>query len=92
VRSLALGGRLVTCGATTGYDGKIDLRFLFSRQLSLLGSYMGSKEELRMVLRLVALGKLKPVVDKVWPLHDCMVAHTYLEQGKQFGKVILTVP
>jgi NADPH:quinone reductase-like Zn-dependent oxidoreductase len=92
VKSLALGGRLVTCGATTGYDGKIDLRFLFSRQLSLLGSYMGSKEELRMVLRLVALGKLKPVLDKVWPLHDCIAAHTYLEQGKQFGKVVLTVP
>lgn len=92
VKSLALGGRLVTCGATTGFDGKIDLRFLFSRQLSLLGSYMGSKEELRMVLRLVALGKLKPVVDKVWPLHDCIAAHTYLEHGKQFGKVVLTVP
>ena len=92
VKSLALGGRLVTCGATTGFDGKIDLRFLFSRQLSLLGSYMGSKEELRMVLRLVAVGKLKPVVDKVWPLHDCIAAHTYLEHGKQFGKVVLTVP
>jgi NADPH:quinone reductase-like Zn-dependent oxidoreductase len=92
VKSLALGGRLVTCGATTGYDAKIDLRFLFTRQLSILGSYMGSKDELRTVLRLVALGKLKPVVDKVWPLHDCIAAHTYLEQGKQFGKVVLTVP
>ena len=92
VKSLALGGRLVTCGATTGYDGKIDLRFLFTRQLSILGSYMGSKDELRTVLRLVAFGKLKPVVDKVWPLHDCIAAHTYLEQGKQFGKVVLTVP
>jgi NADPH:quinone reductase-like Zn-dependent oxidoreductase len=92
VRSLALGGRLVTCGATTGYDGKIDLRFLFTRQLSILGSYMGSKDELRTVLRLVALGRLKPVVDAVWPLHDCIAAHTYLEQGKQFGKVVVTVP
>jgi len=91
VKSLAPGGRLVTCGATTGYDAKLDLRFLFTRQLSILGSYMGSKDELRTVLKLVALGRLKPVVDKVWPLHDCMVAHTYLEHGKQFGKVVLTV-
>jgi len=45
VASLARGGRLVTCGATTGYDAKIDLRFLFSRQLSILGSYMGTKDE-----------------------------------------------
>src|SRR5260370_22834762 len=52
--SLALGGRLVTCGATTGYDAKVDLRFLFSRQLSLLGSYMGTKSELHSVMRLVA--------------------------------------
>lgn len=92
VKSLALGGRLVTCGCTTGYDAKLDLRFLFTRQLSIVGSYMGSKDELRTVLRLVALGRLKSVVDKVWPLHDCIAAHTYLEKGKQFGKVVLTVP
>ena len=92
VKSLALGGRLVTCGCTTGYDAKLDLRFLFSRQLSIVGSYMGSKDELRTVLRLAALGRLAPVVDKVWPLHDCIAAHTYLEKGKQFGKIVLTVP
>ena len=92
VKSLALGGRLVTCGCTTGYDAKLDLRFLFTRQLSIVGSYMGSKDELRTVLRLAALGRLTPVVDKVWPLHDCIAAHTYLEKGKQFGKIVLTVP
>ena len=92
VKSLALGGRLVTCGCTTGYDAKLDLRFLFSRQLSIVGSYMGSKDELRTVLRLAALGRLTPVVDKVWPLHECIAAHTYLEKGKQFGKIVLTVP
>jgi len=68
------------------------LRFLFSRQLSSVGSYMGSKDELRTVLRLAALGRLTPVVDKVWPLHECIAAHTYLEKGKQFGKIVLTVP
>ncbi len=91
VKSLAVGGRLVTCGATTGYDAKLDLRFLFTRQLSLLGSYMGTKDELRTVLKLVAQGRLKPVVDKVFPLAECGAAHEYLEQGKQFGKVVLNV-
>jgi len=92
IKSLAHGGRLVTCGCTTGYDAKLDLRFLFTRQLSIMGSYMGTKDELRMLLKLVAQGRLKPVVDKVFPLYDCMAGHNYLEKGKQFGKVVLTVP
>jgi NADPH:quinone reductase-like Zn-dependent oxidoreductase len=92
VKSLANAGRLVTCGATTGYDAKLDLRFLFTRQLSIMGSYMGTKTELRTVLQLVAQGRLKPIVDKVWPLHDAIAAHNYLERAKQFGKVVLTVP
>jgi NADPH:quinone reductase-like Zn-dependent oxidoreductase len=91
VKSLAIGGRLVTCGATTGYDVKLDMRFLFTRQLSILGSYMGTKAELRTVLKLVAEGRLKPIVDKVWPLQDAALAHEYLEKNKQFGKVVLTV-
>jgi NADPH:quinone reductase-like Zn-dependent oxidoreductase len=92
VKSLANAGRLVTCGATTGHDGKLDLRFLFTRQLSILGSYMGTKSELSTLLKLIAQGRLRPIVDRVWPLHDCMVAHNYLEKGKQFGKLVLTVP
>jgi NADPH:quinone reductase-like Zn-dependent oxidoreductase len=89
--SLALSGRLVTCGATTGYDAKVDLRFLFSRQLSLLGSYMGTKSELHTVLKLVAAGKLKPVVDRIFPLVEAPAAHAYLESSSQFGKVVLRV-
>ncbi len=89
--SLGLGGRLVTCGATTGYDAKVDLRFLFSRQLSLLGSYMGTKSELHSVMRLVASGRFKPIVDRVFPLAEAAAAHAYLESGSQFGKVVLKV-
>jgi NADPH:quinone reductase-like Zn-dependent oxidoreductase len=91
VASLALAGRLVTCGATTGFDAKIDLRFLFSRQLSLLGSYMGTKSELLTVMKLVAAGRLQPIVDRVFPLAEARAAHEYLESGGQFGKVILRV-
>ena len=89
--SLALAGRLVTCGNTTGYDAKLDLRFLFSRQLSLLGSYMGVKSELHTVMKLVSTGRLKPVVDRVFPLAEAAAAHAYLESGQQFGKVVLKV-
>jgi NADPH:quinone reductase-like Zn-dependent oxidoreductase len=89
--SLAASGRLVTCGATTGYDAKVDLRFLFSRQLSLLGSYMGTKNDLRTVMKLVAAGRLKPVVDRVFALAEAAAAHRYLESGAQFGKVVLKV-
>jgi len=88
--SLAPAGRLVTCGATTGYDAKVDLRFLFSRQLSLLGSYMGTKSELHTVMKLVAAGRLKPVVDRIFPLAEAAAAHAYLESGSQFGKVVLS--
>jgi NADPH:quinone reductase-like Zn-dependent oxidoreductase len=89
--SLAPSGRLITCGATTGYDAKIDLRFLFSRQLSLLGSYMGTKSELHSVMRLVASGRLRPVVDRIFPLAEAAAAHEYLESSSQFGKVVLSV-
>ena len=91
IASLAPAGRLVTCGNTTGYDAKIDLRFLFSRQLSLLGSYMGVKSELHTVMKLVAAGELRPVVDRVFPLAEAAAAHEYLEAGQQFGKVVLRV-
>jgi NADPH:quinone reductase-like Zn-dependent oxidoreductase len=81
----------VTCGATTGYDGKLDIRYLFTRQLSLLGSFMGSKAELFSALELLRRGLLKPVIDVVMPLADCAKAHERLEHREQFGKIVLRV-
>jgi NADPH:quinone reductase-like Zn-dependent oxidoreductase len=89
VKSLKPGGTLVTCGATTGPEAKLDLRFLFSRQLSLLGSYMGTMGELHGVLPLVFSGKLKPIVDRVFPLSDARAAHEYMEKSDMFGKIVL---
>lgn len=89
VKSLKPGGTLVTCGATTGWQAAVDLRFLFSRQLSLLGSYMGTMGELHEVLKLVFSGKLKPVVDRCFPLSEIRAAHEYLENSQMFGKVVL---
>lgn len=87
--SLAKGGRLVTCGATSGPKGEIDLRFLFMKQLSILGSYMGGDQELRQVLRLVSSGKLRPVVDSVFPLEEARKAHEKMESREFFGKIVL---
>ena len=87
--SLAPGGRLVTCGATTGFDAAVDLRYLFSKQWSVLGSFMGTMGELQRVLHFVFDGKLKPVVDRVFPLAEIRAAHERLERREQFGKVVV---
>jgi NADPH:quinone reductase-like Zn-dependent oxidoreductase len=89
MRSLKPGGNLVTCGATTGPQVKIDLRFLFSRNLAVLGSYMGTMGELHEVLKHVFSGKLKPVVDRTFPLKEARAAHEYMEKSQMFGKIVL---
>jgi NADPH:quinone reductase-like Zn-dependent oxidoreductase len=89
VKSLKGGGKLVTCGATTGPNVGIDLRHLFARQLSLLGSYMGTMGELREVLKHIFAGRLKPVVDCVFPLSESRAAHEYLERSQMFGKIVV---
>jgi NADPH:quinone reductase-like Zn-dependent oxidoreductase len=91
VKALKSGGTLVTCGATTGANVAIDLRHLFARQLSLLGSYMGTMGELHTVLRHVFAGRLKPVVDRVFPLSEIRAAHEYMEKSLMFGKVVLRI-
>jgi NADPH:quinone reductase-like Zn-dependent oxidoreductase len=91
VESLAPSGRVVTCGATTGYDVKLDLRFLFSKQQSLLGSFMGTMGELHRVLQFVFRKQVKPVIDSVFPLQEIQKAHQRLENKEQFGKVVVTI-
>jgi NADPH:quinone reductase-like Zn-dependent oxidoreductase len=89
VASLAVGGRLVACGATTGYAVEIDLRHLFAKQISLLGSYMGGRGELHAVLKLIGERKLKAVIDRVLPLAQAAEAQEWMEKREQFGKIIL---
>ncbi|HHT9125160.1 MAG TPA: zinc-binding dehydrogenase [Candidatus Brocadiia bacterium] len=88
--SLSKGGRLVTCGATSGPTVEVDLRFLFVKQLSIFGSYMGSRKELLDVLKLVEEGKLKPVIDTTFPLKDAVKAQQRMLDRKQFGKIVLS--
>jgi NADPH:quinone reductase-like Zn-dependent oxidoreductase len=91
LRCLVRGGRLVTCGATTGHDARLDLRFLFGRQLSLLGSYMGAKGELLRAAQLFFSGALMPAIDRTFPLSEAADAQRRLEAREGFGKIVLEV-
>ena len=91
ISCLARGGRLVTCGATSGPKVEIDLRTLFSKQLSVLGSYMGSFAELYKVMDLTEAGRLVPTVDQVFPLKEAAEAQRRMESRKNFGKIVLKV-
>lgn len=91
LRALGRGGRLVTCGATAGAEVTINLRLVFFKLLSILGSTMGSLAELHEIMRHVEAGRLKPVVDRVLPLEKVAEGHRVLEAREAFGKVVLSV-
>lgn len=88
-RALAWGGRLVCCGATSGPEVGLNLRLLFFKQLTLLGSTMGSPAELRAAWREVEAGTIRPVVDRILPMSRIGEAHGLLERRELFGKVVL---
>ena len=89
VRALRIGGRLVTCGATTGPVGEVDLRAIFWKQLSILGSTMGVPQDLKDALHMVRSGHLRVFVDSVWPLDQVKEAQAKMEKAEQFGKIVL---
>ena len=91
VNSLTHGGRLITCGTTTGSETDFDIRLLYRRQLSIMGSFMGSKGDLFNILKFVNEGKLKPVVSDIFSLQDANKAHILIENRKHFGKVVLKI-
>jgi zinc-binding alcohol dehydrogenase/oxidoreductase len=86
------GGRIVVCGATSGPNPPAQLHRIFWKQLSILGSTMGTRADFAAVLDLVATGRAKPVVDRVFPLDDVRAAHEHLESGAQLGKIVLSIP
>ncbi len=91
VKALAKGGRLVLCGATTGADVTTDLRYVYSRELTIYGSYMAGKGELLKAVDLFRQGKLKAVVDSTFPLERAREAEDRLEKSMHFGKIVLTL-
>jgi NADPH:quinone reductase-like Zn-dependent oxidoreductase len=89
IAALAKNGRLVTCGATSGFDARTDLRQLFYRHLTLLGSFMGSKAELLDAMKFVERGMIRAVIDQTLPLAEARRAHELMEDRAQFGKLVL---
>jgi len=90
LRSVASGGRIVTCGATTGYDAVTDIRYVFRREITIFGSYMGGSGELLRVLELFKQRRLRPVVDISMPLSRARDAQVRMEKSEHFGKIVLT--
>jgi NADPH:quinone reductase-like Zn-dependent oxidoreductase len=89
LHSLAKGGRLITCGATTGAEIKLDLRYIFSRQLTIKGSYMGTRAELAKAAELMGQKRLIAVIDRTYPLSDARMAQEQMLSRKFFGKIVL---
>jgi NADPH:quinone reductase-like Zn-dependent oxidoreductase len=89
VESLAKGGRLVTCGATTGGEVTLNLRYVYSRQLTIKGSYMGTRAELVKAAELMGQGRLISVIDRTFPLPEARAAQELMASRKFFGKIVL---
>ncbi|MCD6348022.1 MAG: zinc-binding dehydrogenase [Candidatus Korarchaeota archaeon] len=89
LKVLRKGGRLISVGATSGAEALIDVRYVFAKQISILGSYMGSRAELMEVLRFLEMGRLRPVVDSVFKLEEARQAHERMERSEMFGKIVL---
>lgn len=91
LKSLARGGRLVTCGATSGAEAVTDIRYVFGRRLSIHGTWMGTKREMHQVMTRVEQGKLQPVVHQVFPLEETGRALEIMERSQHFGKLVIRV-
>jgi len=89
--ALARGGRLATCGATAGANPQTDIRRIFWNHLKIFGSTLGSREEFRQLLAFMQLSKVRPIVDQIFSLKDVAAAQRRLEEGKQFGKIVLQI-
>lgn len=90
MRAVGRGGRIVIVGNTSGPEADIDMRYIFTKQISLIGSTMGTHQDFRVVTKLLWSGKLKPVIDRVLPLKEGADAYALMEQGGLFGKIVLT--
>jgi NADPH:quinone reductase-like Zn-dependent oxidoreductase len=89
MQAVARGGRIVIIGNTSGPQAEIDIRYIFGKQISLIGSTMGSHQDFRDVTSLLWTGKLRPVIDRVMPLSQGVEAYRIMERGEQFGKIVL---
>jgi NADPH:quinone reductase-like Zn-dependent oxidoreductase len=92
LQSAAPNARVVVCGATSGPNPPAQLHRIWWKQLAVYGSTMGTREDFKGAYELIARGAAQPIVDRVFPLEQAAAAHEYLEEGRQFGKVVLEIP
>ncbi|MGI0074019.1 MAG: zinc-binding dehydrogenase [Nitrosotalea sp.] len=91
IEVLKVGGRMVACGTTTGADANINIRSFYSKEANIIGTYLGMKSQLIALHKFMKLKKIKPIIDSVFDLRDAQLAHKKMENGSQFGKMILKV-
>ena len=91
LRTLRKGGRLLTVGNSGAPKFEIDNRYMFAKQLSIIGSTMSTLDDFQEVMDLIVAGKLKPVMDKTFPLKDAALAQERLWNGENFGKITLDI-
>jgi len=91
MKSVKRGGRILVVGNTSGYNAQIDTRYLFAKNISIIGSSMGTTADYVKVMNLVFSGQLKPIVGRVFPLSEAREAERTLESGDVFGKVVLEI-
>jgi len=89
--ALAKGGRLVTCGATAGANPPTDIRRIFWNHLKIFGSTLGSRGEFRQLVGFMQISGVRPIIDQIFPLKEAAAAQRRLEEGKQFGKIVLQI-
>lgn len=89
IRTLRPGGRILTCGATTGYEATTDLRYVWVREETIIGSNGWRRNDLEELLRLVETGKIRPVIDRAWPLERTREAEEVIERREVFGKIVM---
>jgi alcohol dehydrogenase len=90
VSLLNMGGTLVSTGATTGYDSKLDLRYLFFKGLNLIGATQGTRAGLEEVIRWTSKGKIKAIIDTIYPFEDMVMGHIKMMESQLFGKLVTT--
>ena len=91
IRSLKKGGKIVTCGATTGPYVRLDLRHLFIKHQQIIGSTMGNRKDLAEICDLIERGILEPKISKVYGMEEIAAAHKFLEENNQMGKVVISI-
>lgn len=91
IEVLNVGGKMVTCGTTSGAEAKVNIRTLYSKEAKIIGTYLGSKSQLISLHKFMKLKKIRPIIDSVFDLKETKLGHKKMESGQMFGKIVLKI-